>query len=395
MTNEREALKLALSQLRVLGVFAATKLSAAEATIQSAVLEKVEAALSQPSPALPNSEMWRHKKSGGIYAWVMTVVREDDQKVLVVYRGVNDGVRWARPASEFYDGRFERVDTADQPTEPAQPTTQPPPAVPTRARALRDGEVMGAYMDFDRTANRAWTSAEYIVHFGVYVSQRTVAALSQPSPAVPVLHALIRSNGSGFVTYDGVPLVSENVVRPFEAGQVPMPLYAAPQPAEPAAEPMVSIDQIAVFTGWKASAIYKRLGNRADQWTLNEWVSAFDIINAILTATPASSPTEQPATQAGAGERCQHCIDRHDGFYGSYAPSCPVHDDDGKLRATPTTEQPGDADTVELIVRGCCETDPADPDQHNTICISVSDLRGVLQSHLDAARAAHGKGGQG
>ncbi len=54
----------------------------------------------------------------------MTVVREDDQKVLVVYRGVNDGVRWARPASEFYDGRFERVDTADQPTEPAQPATQ-------------------------------------------------------------------------------------------------------------------------------------------------------------------------------------------------------------------------------------------------------------------------------
>jgi hypothetical protein len=79
------------------------------------------AALSQPSPAVPNSEMWRHKKSGGIYAWVMTVVREDDQKVLVVYRGVNDGVRWARPAAEFYDGRFERIDADDQPTEPAQP----------------------------------------------------------------------------------------------------------------------------------------------------------------------------------------------------------------------------------------------------------------------------------
>jgi hypothetical protein len=390
MTNEREALKLALSQLRVLGVFAATKLSAAEATIQSAVLEKVEAALSQPSPALPNSEMWRHKKSGGIYAWVMTVVREDDQKVLVVYRGVNDGVRWARPASEFYDGRFERVDTADQPTEPAQPTTQPPPAVPTRARALRDGEVMGAYMDFDRTANRAWTSAEYIVHFGVYVSQRTVAALSQPSPAVPVVSfdvASARAHAKRLRT-------ATNDTRnwDYQSWTTMMQMaatyldnacnaLAAPQPTEPA-QPVAAT--------WKVYQIKQALGESI--WIDASWAEFQECTTEkrILHAKLA-----QPATQAGAGERCQHCIDRHDGFYGSFAPPCPVHDDDGKLRATPTTEQPGDGDTVELIVRGCCETDPADPDQHNTICISVSDLRGVLQSHLDAARAAHGKGGQG
>lgn len=63
----------------------------------------------------------------------------------------------------------------------------------------------------------------------------------------------------------------------------------------------------------------------------------------------------QPAPQAGATEvgqqRCQHCIDRRDGFYGSYAPPCPTHDDDGKLRATPhPTEQPSqDAEVLAKI----------------------------------------------
>ncbi len=42
-----------------------------------------------------------------------------------------------------------------------------------RVRALREGEVMGAYMDFDRTADRALTPTEYLVQFGQYVSQRT------------------------------------------------------------------------------------------------------------------------------------------------------------------------------------------------------------------------------
>ena len=40
-------------------------------------------------------------------------------------------------------------------------------------RALREGEVMGAYIDFARTSDRAWTPAEYLVRFGEYVSQRT------------------------------------------------------------------------------------------------------------------------------------------------------------------------------------------------------------------------------
>lgn len=33
--------------------------------------------------------------------------------------------------------------------------------------------------------------------------------------------------------------------------------------------------------------------------------------------------------------RCQHCIDRHDGVYGSWAAPCHYHDDDGKPRKKP------------------------------------------------------------
>ena len=43
-----------------------------------------------------------------------------------------------------------------------------------QARPLREGEVMSVYMDFDRTADPAWTSAEYLLRFGAAVSAATV-----------------------------------------------------------------------------------------------------------------------------------------------------------------------------------------------------------------------------
>ncbi len=45
--------------------------------------------------------------------------------------------------------------------------------------------------------------------------------------------------------------------------------------------------------------------------------------------------------------RCQACINRRDGFYGSYAPACPTHNEDGTLRpavqpgATPSGSDDG------------------------------------------------------
>ena len=64
-----------------------------------------------------------------------------------------------------------------------------------------------------------------------------------------------------------------------------------------------------------------------------------DALDADLTdswsaiyAAPKAVPVAQ--TAPAPGERCQHCIDRHDGVYGSWAAPCPYHDDDGKPRPT-------------------------------------------------------------
>lgn len=55
------------------------------------------------------SEVYRHKKTGGIYAIVCYANREGDGVELVVYRNVETGDVWVRPRTEFEDGRFELV----------------------------------------------------------------------------------------------------------------------------------------------------------------------------------------------------------------------------------------------------------------------------------------------
>ena len=62
---------------------------------------------------------------------------------------------------------------------------QPEPlyAAPPQREPLREGEVMGAYMDFDRTADRAWTNAEYLVRFGLHISKLTAHGISAPTNA--------------------------------------------------------------------------------------------------------------------------------------------------------------------------------------------------------------------
>ena len=52
---------------------------------------------------------------------------------------------------------------------------------------------------------------------------------------------------------------------------------------------------------------------------------------------------------SGAADRCQACFDRNDGFYGSYAPKCHVHNDDGTPRATALTEAQQPALTAQAI----------------------------------------------
>lgn len=56
------------------------------------------------------------------------------------------------------------------------------PPLDCQARALREGEVMNAYLEFDRGADRNWTNAEYILKFGEAVSAATAVANTRPAP---------------------------------------------------------------------------------------------------------------------------------------------------------------------------------------------------------------------
>lgn len=52
--------------------------------------------------------IWRHKKTGGFYELIADAEHSEDLSLMVVYRSVTTGRVWVRPASEFYDGRFEQ-----------------------------------------------------------------------------------------------------------------------------------------------------------------------------------------------------------------------------------------------------------------------------------------------
>ncbi|MGQ5267717.1 hypothetical protein [Xanthomonas arboricola] len=41
-------------------------------------------------------------------------------------------------------------------------------------------------------------------------------------------------------------------------------------------------------------------------------------------------------------------------------------------------------DAVALIVRGCCESEPADPSQADTVCINVNDLETIVLAQLES-----------
>lgn len=60
-----------------------------------------------------SEKQWRHKKRGSTYVEIgrgrMQMNGELDNEPVVIYIADNDGSIWVRPASEFDDGRFERV----------------------------------------------------------------------------------------------------------------------------------------------------------------------------------------------------------------------------------------------------------------------------------------------
>jgi hypothetical protein len=71
------------------------------------------------------TEQWRHKKRGTVYE----IVTQDasvqcsanpvfeaafDGEAWTIYRNVKTGAFWVRPTEEFFDGRFERIESSER-----------------------------------------------------------------------------------------------------------------------------------------------------------------------------------------------------------------------------------------------------------------------------------------
>lgn len=62
---------------------------------------------------MADEQYWRHRKRGSVYQEIGRAQLQSSEpitegSVVVVYRAA-DGRLWARPATEFDDGRFEKM----------------------------------------------------------------------------------------------------------------------------------------------------------------------------------------------------------------------------------------------------------------------------------------------
>lgn len=53
--------------------------------------------------------IWKHEKTGGLYQILAHAKHEATLEQLVVYQNCATLEIWARPAKEFFDGRFVKV----------------------------------------------------------------------------------------------------------------------------------------------------------------------------------------------------------------------------------------------------------------------------------------------
>lgn len=53
--------------------------------------------------------IYRHVKTGGLYEFICYAKHESTGEVMAIYKSLETGYKWARPESEFNDGRFELV----------------------------------------------------------------------------------------------------------------------------------------------------------------------------------------------------------------------------------------------------------------------------------------------
>jgi hypothetical protein len=67
-------------------------------------------------------ELYRHTKSGCIYEAICNATIEKTGALAVVYRNIETGESWVRPAVEFYDGRFDRTESTIEGKAMKRPT---------------------------------------------------------------------------------------------------------------------------------------------------------------------------------------------------------------------------------------------------------------------------------
>ena len=59
------------------------------------------------------SNIWRHKKSGGLYTIVGEAIIESTMQKATIYKSLHDDKLWIRPKDEFHDGRFEVMNSME------------------------------------------------------------------------------------------------------------------------------------------------------------------------------------------------------------------------------------------------------------------------------------------
>lgn len=55
------------------------------------------------------SEIWQHRKSGGLYTIIGECLIEASMTPAVIYKSLFGGQVWVRPKEEFHDGRFVNI----------------------------------------------------------------------------------------------------------------------------------------------------------------------------------------------------------------------------------------------------------------------------------------------
>ena len=74
---------------------------------RDAALERVRVLESQVEAS---KGLYKHVKTEGLYYTITEATLETTGELVVVYRSISDGHDWVRPADEFFDGRFVRLE---------------------------------------------------------------------------------------------------------------------------------------------------------------------------------------------------------------------------------------------------------------------------------------------